>query len=169
MLCLQWRDQRGRWNSSLWDAGRAGSKNWVCDKITVACIGTAALPKRQADSEAGGSGAAAAEWPDPVRYGALAHHAHEFNEVQWGIHTNFPSFYYILHDILHDILQRWLPIWSLPWKRPKPMKSGMISWNTMNSGVPKSVLAKDSYIKIISEFMENHESPYMNSWKKHMI
>ena len=59
---------------------RAGSKNWVWYKTKVAGFGTVALPNRQADSGAGGSGAAAAEWPGPVRYGASAHNAHEFNE-----------------------------------------------------------------------------------------
>ena len=73
----------------------------------MAGIGTAsvAVPNRQADSEAGGSGAAAAEWPGPVRYGVLAHSTHEINELQWGSHTNLPSFHYIFHDILHNILQ----------------------------------------------------------------
>ena len=87
MLQLQWQDpesairsQLGRWDSSWWDARRAGSKTWVCGKTKVAGIGTVALPNRPAGSlsEAGGSGAAVAEWPGPVRYGASAHRANEF-------------------------------------------------------------------------------------------
>ena len=78
-LRSQWL--RSRWDSSWWDARRTGSKSWVYDKTKVAGIGTVALPNRPADSEAGGSGAAAAEWPAPVTYGASAHSAHEFSEV----------------------------------------------------------------------------------------
>ena len=54
----------------------------MCDKTKVAGIGTIALPNRPADSEAGGSGVAAAEWPGPVRFCASAYHSNlnEFNE-----------------------------------------------------------------------------------------
>ena len=45
----------------------------MCDRSKGAGIGIVDLPNRPADSEADGSGAAAAEWPGPVRYGALAH------------------------------------------------------------------------------------------------
>ena len=34
------RSLRGRWDSSWWDARRAGSKNWVSDKTKLAGIGT---------------------------------------------------------------------------------------------------------------------------------
>ena len=48
----------------------------------MADIGTLPLLNRPAESEAGGSGAAAAEWPGPVslRYCVSAHSTHEFNE-----------------------------------------------------------------------------------------
>ena len=50
------------------------------------------LPNRQANSEAGVSGAAAAEWPGPVRYGASAHRAHEFNEEFMQVFYHFTYF-----------------------------------------------------------------------------
>ena len=40
----------------------------ISDETNVAGIGTVALLNRQADSAAGGFGAAAAEWAGPVKY-----------------------------------------------------------------------------------------------------
>ena len=51
-------------------------------KTKVAGNGTVALPNRPVDSEAGGSGAAAAERPGqgPIRHGAFEQRANEFRE-----------------------------------------------------------------------------------------
>ena len=68
-----------------------------------------ALPDRPADSEAGGSGAAAAEWPGPVRYGVSAHRAHEFNEEFIQIFHPFTIFFttfitiFFRHDFQYDL------------------------------------------------------------------
>ena len=58
------------------------------------------LLNRQANSEAGVSGAAAAEWPGPVRYGASAHSALEFNEEFMQIFYHFTYFSRYFHDIV---------------------------------------------------------------------
>ena len=52
----------------------------ISDETNVAGIGTVALLNRQADSAAGGFGAAAAEWAGPVNYCVAEHRAHELKE-----------------------------------------------------------------------------------------
>ena len=59
----------GSWDLSWCCARRAGSQSWVCDKTKVAgSIGNIVVQSRQADSEAGGFGAAEAGWSGPFRY-----------------------------------------------------------------------------------------------------
>ena len=112
------RSQRSRWDSSWWDARRAGSKNWVCERTKVAGICTKSLPNRPADSEADGSGAAAAEWPGPVRYGASAHRL--MNSMKNSYKSYINSLYF----------SRYFPRYSsdLISNMISPMKRGQNPW-----------------------------------------
>ena len=91
----------------------------------MAGIGSVALPNRSADSEAGGSGTAAAEWPGPSDSAHL--NTHEFNDKFIQIFHQLTILFMIFFTIFLLFYRYDFQYAFSHEKRPNSMISDMIS------------------------------------------